>query len=280
MTEHSKKWRDLAAHISKIYERWQITHATTIGGSVARGIADNSSDVDIFIFCNELPSEEASQNAITLLKGERWKRHNRFDRGIARDCFALEDARIDVEHVLITKVETELDRILKNYETDRQQFVGGFYDCIPLSGHHLAETWINRVKAYPNGLQTAMVTKHLFPPPLWLSEIYDQKRGDFLFLQRDYVTVTEHILGMLLGLNRLYKPGEWKRVSYLIDKMTLAPENLWKRLSEPFRLPTPQGIASLTQIVEETFDLIEKHLPHINIDDARKEFRTDTDMET
>jgi hypothetical protein len=138
--------------------------------------------------------------------------------------------------------------------------------------------WIDRVKAYPDGLQTAMIEEHILVEPLWISEVLYRFRSDYFWVQKSFIVTIERLLGILLGLNRLYKPGEYKRLGVLAERMTIAPEDLGSRFSEIFDLPTQKAITSLTRIVEETFDLVEAHCPHIDVDAARVAFRTDADM--
>lgn len=168
MTEKSKRCQELAKRVLSVYASWPGVRATTIGGSVARGVSDPCSDVDLFVFCESLPSEEASREAAILLGGNWWQQQIRANGSARRDLFGFEDERLDVEHVLIGRVESELDRVLVNHEWTKQQFVGGFYDCIPVTGHVVANGWIDRVRAYPDGLQTAMIEQHLIIYPLWI----------------------------------------------------------------------------------------------------------------
>lgn len=279
VTERSKECREAAAKVAAVVAELPAVRAVTIGGSVARGDADACSDVDLFAFFDELPSEASNRELVASLGGKWWTREIRMNGSAVRATFGLGDARIDLEHVLIPHVESELDRVLVRHEWLHQQFVGGFYDCLPLSGHDLANVWIDRVRGYPDGLQTAMIEQHLTIEPLWLSEVYHKWRDDFFWIQRAYIRTIERVLGTLLGLNRLYKPSDgYKRLVALTERMKIAPENLGTRLKEVFDLPTLDAIASLSRVVEETFDLVEAHCPHINVEAARTEFRTDADM--
>ena len=97
ISEHSTKWRELARFVSKTYSTWDSTLAVAVGGSVARGVADENSDVDVFVYCSELPSERMGSAAVKEVGGKGWKRHNK-NTGICRDCFLLDDARVDVEY--------------------------------------------------------------------------------------------------------------------------------------------------------------------------------------
>lgn len=282
MTECSKKWLALARKISEVYATWDETVAITIGGSVARGVADPSSDVDIFVFCLELPSVQQGADAVQTVAGERWKRHDEMLQwGIARDCFHLDDARIDIGYFLDSTAQTLLDDVLVRYDImpSKQGFLGGLLDCVPVHGKDVISSWQGRARDYPDELRTAVVEAHLWMDPLWIPEIYATQRGDFLFLHDTLVKTATNVLGMLLGLNRIYQAAEWKRTEALIDKMTIAPSNLYPRLAEVFRGGQDDSVAVLTSLVEETFELVEKNMPDLDVGGARVAFETDTDTE-
>jgi hypothetical protein len=47
------------------------------------------------------------------------------------------------------------------------------------------------------------------------------------------------------------------------------------RLRSVFALPTPEGAAVLRNLVEETYDLVELHLPEVDVEHLRTLFRSD-----
>jgi predicted nucleotidyltransferase len=278
MTEKSERCLALSRQVLAVFDAWPSVVATTIGGSVARGVADPCSDVDVFVYCDSLPSEEDSREVVSTLGGEWWTRSIRKHGEARRDTFGFGDERFDVEHVLVSRVESELDRILGTPDWEKQQFVGGFYDCIPVTGLEIANAWIDRVKAYPDGLQTVMINQHLIIEPLWVSYELHKWRDDWFYAQKSLMTAMERVMGILLGVNRLYKPSNgFKRIQRLTGAMKIAPERLGDRLRETFGLPTVEALNHLADIVEETFDLVEQHCPQIDVGPARNEFRGDSD---
>ena len=280
MTEQSRKWLHLARETSEVYQKWSETVAITIGGSVAREVADISSDVDIFVFCTTLPTEQQSSEAVHSVHCQRWKRHNEmYPWGIVRDCFHLDGARIDIGYFLESTAQNILDDVFIRHDTmpAKQGFLGGLLDAVPLYGHELIKRWQVQAREYPEELRRAVVKAHIWMDPLWIPEIYADKRGDFLILHEALAKTAINVLGMLSGLNRIYQTAEWKRIQVLISKMEYAPINLYDRLADVFQVSNNKRVASLTSIVEETFSLIEKHMPEIDVRAARVAFETDTD---
>ena len=75
-----------------------------------------------------------------------------------------------------------------------------------------------------------MVRKHLRFYPRWFLEEMVLKRGDLLWLYEILTQQQTKILGILLGLNRLYYSGSFKRLDRLIARMEIAPLDLSTRL--------------------------------------------------
>jgi hypothetical protein len=76
---------------------------------------------------------------------------------------------------------------------------------------------------------------------------------------------------MLLGLNREYYFG-FKRLDVVIDRMSVKPEDLSQRLQEVYVLPPEEGVRSIIKLVDETYTLIEGHMPEIDVGWLRKVF--------
>ncbi len=282
MTETSERGLALSKKIAQIYSECSQVKSIVAGGSVARGYADGYSDVDIFVFCDDFPSEKERASAVERVHGEGWKSHSdRIEQGLARDCYRTEDARIDVGLYKISSVEKVLVDVLEQYDITpyKQGFFGGLLDALPLYGEQQIHTWQIRAALYPDGLLQAMVNTHLHIDPLWIPEICALERGDLLYLYDAFCQAQKKVICILLGLNRLYQPAEFKRVDRLISRMQLAPFNLSCRLNEIFGMEVRDAVRSLSALVEETFDLVERHLPAVDVGFARLNFTTDTDTE-
>ena len=100
MNPESESGMKVGAQIAKYYTELPEVAGVVLGGSAARGIADSNSDLDLFVFCHDYPSERFRSEVVAGLQGEGWKQHdNRLGRGILRDCFRGAGHRVDIEHV-------------------------------------------------------------------------------------------------------------------------------------------------------------------------------------
>jgi hypothetical protein len=133
LTEHTRLGRGAASRVKDALDDAPHIKAITIGGSVAVGIADPCSDVDMYVFCDQLPSEALVREHVASLDGTWWTWAIRKTGSSRRATFGVNEERMDLNYVLVSYVESELDRVLINHDWRNQNFVGGFYDCLPLA---------------------------------------------------------------------------------------------------------------------------------------------------
>ena len=88
-------------------------------------------------------------------------------------------------------------------------------------------------------------------------------RGDLLYLMEQLVQAEKSVLGVLCALNRVYAPHEWKRMDSVLNPLPIAPSDLSTRLRQVLRTEPIAAVAELGQLIDETLDLIDTHLPTI-----------------
>jgi hypothetical protein len=96
-----------------------------------------------------------------------------------------------------------------------------------------------------------------------------------LILYDSFCAAQKQLLLVLLGLNHLYYPG-WKWLDRLMNEMQLRPAQLSSRLKQLFAIVSIDPRASVYQLhelIEETFALVERHLPAVDTRQARARFQ-------
>lgn len=272
---------DIASQIAEGFAGHPSVVAVVLGGSVARGDADASSDLDIFVFCAEHLSRPERAAVVNGVRGHGWRTHSKPDHGILRDCFRTVEHRVDIEQVLVPHYERTLDEVMGQLSTDRakQSLLGGLLDSIALYDTGAVDAWKTRIRAYPDGLQRKIIEEQLEIAPLWIPRIYAENRGDQLFLTTAMCAAGNQVLDILHGLNRWYLPGEYKRVPARLARMPIAPHRIADRFSAVFRAASPRTSRDLEGIVLEVLDLVEQYCPELDVAHARTEFTSDTDTD-
>ena len=278
-----KSHRDFAVakQVAGRLSRHPYVEAIAVGGSIARGIGDEFSDLDLFVYCHTFPPEDERRALLEPLSPERWKTHDEFVRfGLVVDAFVCGETEVDLNLLLGKTVEACMRAVLEKHDlTPRiQAFVGGFADALPLYGDEQCEAWRQRVAVYPEPLARKMVEEHLAIEPLWVPGIDGCREGDLLVLYEALCRVQRGVLGILLGLNRLYVPPIYKRSRRLLGSMRIKPQRAVERLEETFTLDATAALLHLRELVHETFDLVETHMPELDVAGARKRFTTNPSL--
>jgi hypothetical protein len=118
------------------------------------------------------------------------------------------------------------------------------------------------VTPYPEGLARATVREHLWFSPCGGREMLVE-RDDRLLLYDSFCAVEKSLLMVLMGLNRIYHSG-FKWMDQLIQELPIAPTDLSSRLKRVFQIQPRAGVDELHQLIEETFALVESHMPEVD----------------
>lgn len=265
----------VAVRVAAVFAEHPEVVAIAVGGSVARGIADEYSDLDLFVYCREFPQAADRAALVGRLPAERWKSHpEHASSGLQVEAFLCEGAEVDLNLMLEKTAEVCVRSVTQKLNLARniQAFVGGFADCVALYGHDRIESWRERAAAYPEQLAQEMVAAHLSIGPLWVPGLDRSRAGDLLVLNEELLRVQRGILGVLLGLNRQYFPPTYKRFPRLMGSMAIQPDDAGRRMVETFTLEPVAAIDHLRLLVHDTFDLVATHMPDLDVVAARRRF--------
>ena len=134
--------------------------------------------------------------------------------------------------------------------------------------------WQERARNYPRGLAIAVVEGHGRIEQFWRWRMLVD-RDNPLLIAREFTRVASQLLSIVHALNGRYcgHPSAFKRLDTFERDLPLAPNRLSTRLRRAFTLPTPDGAEILRELVEETYDLVEVHLPEVDVARLRDLFR-------
>ena len=275
MTKISKSLLETAKQNTAVFQQNPHIKAILVTGSVAKGLADDNSDIDIIMYYEELPSEaefEAYRQAALDSEGG-------FYGGNAKEGFALyhyiDGIRHDFAHGRLTETDTLLTEFLAEPDLEnenKQIIINGILSGIPLKGDELIQEWKERLASYPPQLGTMLIEKHLRFRPIWVLQKMGVDRNEIIFLQEELLTAVQNIFGVLCGLNQLYHPGKIKGLDHTIAQMHITPPNIAQRLPALFEVDGQTAVIQLKQLIEETISLVETHHPTIDTSHTRKLF--------
>ena len=277
-------WRlQLARHLGQAYARNPRVATVLIAGSVSRGHADRDSDIELMIGWSEPPSDEERREIVAPLAADlnllpfddAWQCWQE-DFFVGRSSADEPSSGVLVEAVgqLTSVIDRRLADVVERHDPDldKQTSVHAVLHGVPLHGEALIGSWRARAAAYPRGLAAAMVNRYG-----QVDYFADWKRflarGDNLMLIHERFTQVERqLLLVLQAINGRYH-YKFKWLDRAIAELEIAPADLAQRLREVQTADVPAAAEALRVLVEEVYDLVEAHLPEVDVGRLREVFR-------
>ena len=283
MTKASK-WRiALARRIMPIYANHPKIKVVLVGGSVGRGIADRYSDVEIGVFWAEPPSEAerktlAEQGGIVhkeQMSSYKFDPHHPGEEEADEEIYIAGDKdcgfNVDIKHKTVAAVEQYLVEMFDHCRPHDNRLAEVLSHSIPLYGQSLTEQWRRKVATYPTELAQNIFQTQLRFKQWWLYEQF-AKEEEMILVQEQFSECLTKIISVLAVLNRVYVL-EIKWTDWSIKQLKIAPSNLIHRAKQIFEQPPQVAVQQLRQLIEETFDLMQQHLPDLGVESrGRKVF--------
>ncbi len=244
--------------------------AVLLAGSVARGLADGRSDVEVDVYWHRPPGEE-ERRAVVDDAGWDWV-YAEIDDNEWADGVRVDGVKVDVSQFTTATIDGYLEALRSgDTEPELQVRATALLDGRSLAGADLIEAWRARLSPYPDVLALAMVEGGLPPRPVERLEML-RARDDPVLLTRDLVEGIHGLLDALFAVNGRYVPHpHHKWLTFECSQLTLAPANLEARLRRVLAAPR-DGVDDFVRLTEETFDLVEEHVPAYDVQAARAEF--------
>ncbi len=195
--------------------------AVLLAGSVARGLADARSDVEVDVYWKRAPTD-AERRAVVDDAGWEWV-YAEVDEHEWADGLRLDGVKVDVSQFVTTTIDGYLDALREgDTEPELQVRATALLDGRALAGESLIEAWRARLAPYPEALALAMLDQALPPRPVERLEML-VARDDPVLLTRDVVEGVHGLLDALFAVNRTYVPHPFhKWLAFECAQLSLA----------------------------------------------------------
>lgn len=250
--------------------------AMLVTGSVAKGIADDNSDIDtIVIYEKPLMQDDFDRIREDAIASGGGLYGEDIESGITVYKF-IDGIRYDYGHTFHDPWKKLLDDYLREPDINNaecQIMLSGFVDGAAIKGHDWAEEKKQYfTESYPDKYAEDLVKKNLAFHPKWVLVKMGLERNDTLFLYETFLEIEKRIFGILCGINRLYHPGKFKSADFTINKMIVKPDGLYDKFVKVFHTSESEAIEILSGLIMETLDIVDEHMPGISTKRNREIF--------
>jgi predicted nucleotidyltransferase len=281
----ASQWRlEIAQKIAPYYAAFPHVDAVVVLGGVARGWADDWSDIDLVVYWHEAPTEAERRYVIDKLDAHCWHFTDTFAtqpeptlRYWWEDYYVAGDEhsglKIDVGHHLSRDMDAVIESVTQRFDTHslKHEMLYSIKRVQVFYGEPRVNAWKAAAGACSEALAQTMVERCLDLPPLWSAEASVQ-RGDWLEYTRTMAAVSENLLKALVYLNREYHPGP-RRQARLLDELALKPADCDVRLNLILRDEPDVALPAASALYDEILALAQTHLPQASLDPAQFHYR-------
>lgn len=245
----------------------ELGQAIAITGSVARGVADQFSDIELYFWVEEqqglevyrrwlgsLGAQVAIQPEDECLHGESLMTKSWYKGVFLEALWQPWDA-----------LSRQLEPVLAAQTTDHWQLTEAWHvaDALTLREETRLSCWREQLTHYPDELQARLVAQATWSwgrPHWWPASLITLwplvQRHAHLALTENLVGETEQVLRLLFALNRQWEP-DWKWLVPQSQRLARKPDRLVERIDELFSLPKPsERVRACLQLILETLELV------------------------
>jgi hypothetical protein len=180
---------------------------------------------------------------------------------------------VEVSHMLVAAADEYLDALLVRCEPDPLllNFAQGIRDAVPAHGAPLFDAWKERVRVYPEQLRHNVIARQAQIDHFWRWQMYVDRDNPVLRAAAS-AEVVGRLYATLLALNERYGPG-LKSPDGLSQQLDVGPVSFAERARSSMHADPAEQAATLAALVDETYDLVERNVPSVDVERLRRIFR-------
>lgn len=272
-TDYQTELYALAQRVAGEYAANSQVEAILLTGSVAQGVTDINSDVDLILSYAELPPPaqmDALQEAARASGGNIYG----YDPAEGLACYHFIDGvKVDFAHGRTAETTARIAAFLADpgaADTTSHVILSGIVHGQALHGAERIADWQRQLADLPASFGESLVQSNLCFPPVAVLRDMGAGRRDYALVYELLMESVKRLANIWCGLNGVIPPGKLKSLERLQARLPIAPARLADRLRYLWVLPPEEAVDLFYQLVEETLALIEQHLPALDTIQSRQ----------
>lgn len=250
--------------------------AISIVGSVAYGLTDQYSDIDLMLIYENIEEEQYTewkerakgQNPMYVIGGKEYDflTVGRFVEGI----------KIDFARIQASKFQVSVDAVVKEHTIDleHQAVLFGINNSEVLHDEGIISHWREQIREYPEALIAKTLQTSLTFTPKSVYEGMGVFRKDSLFIYECLLEDLKKILQTLFCLNRVYHPGKAKGLNWIIEQqLKIQPNDFLRRMTDLLNNKEELAVREILQLIEEVYLLVAHEAPYFDYSNMLKRFQ-------
>jgi hypothetical protein len=274
----SERRLTVARQIAEAYAADLAVFAVLCTGSTARGQADRWSDLELMVVWETAPRDEQRQRIIAAIAGQNsrtwaWDDHDGawYDEWWHGGSAGL-GLLVEVAHTTSTELSTRIDALVGGDADPAWLTLGdAIVNGVPLIDRGDFTTRRARLIPYPRDLAVEVVRRHGQIDHFWRWQMYVE-RSNILQLGTHFADVAVRVIHFACALSGVWWPGAKWSMS-LTTQLSVEPVDLGHRLQRVGTAASGEAAAILAALVEESYDLVDVHLPEVDFARLRAIFR-------
>ncbi|PVZ72102.1 hypothetical protein [Pelagibaculum spongiae] len=233
--------------------------AMFIGGSVAKGWADDYSDLELCLVWQQLPNASLRASILDAWQAKKQRLASSTESEIFEDGCFVDGLQVDLWHCSYQSIDSLIDSAMLDCKLtiSQQQTLATLEHAIVLKPSAKLEQWQSRLR-FTEQLQHKLITDN-FSAFVYANLDLSVNRGDLVILYNLISGIHKRLINVLFALNKRFHLGH-KNAEQVLNILPFKPNNCWQKIQCSYQLPPDKALQALKDLVEEMFDLVEYQL--------------------
>ncbi|WP_404442731.1 DUF4037 domain-containing protein [Sutcliffiella horikoshii] len=263
-----------AIEMAAVYKENTKVDAILLAGSVAMGWEDEFSDIEFHIIWKEAPTDEDRKGPIRSVEGNILTYHPYEDEEWSESYVTHDGVKLEISSFLTSTIQSHIEDVVVKSDVsfDKQCLIASIQKGVGLYGQSVINVFKKNVGKYPSELAGKMILNNLDLGARWNNRHTLLERKDWLMFYSVLCDVQRKLMGVLFGLNSMYvHHPAYKWMMHKIEEMQIKPDDFLPRMSNILLGNPSESLATLEQLVDEVFKMVELYKPEINIEKQKQD---------